>query len=145
MYPLLKLISVTDLGIVDHYVVRCQGSLHIVNKTWLARLLKQIPVEILAHQLRESLSSITEWSIVNNLLSDFDFRAKEIQDNIAPFKPSASKVAPLNRSDSIHKAKPVKTRPQAWMYIDRYLKNCSAHDQLNKIPLISGKTHNSGQ
>lgn len=25
------------------------------------------------------------------------------------------------------------------MYIDRYLKNCSAHDQLNKIPLISEK------
>lgn len=79
MYPLLKLISVTDLGIVDHYVVRSQGSLHIVNKTRLARLLKQIPVEI-------SLSSITEWSSVNNLLSDFDFRAKEILDNIAPLQ-----------------------------------------------------------
>lgn len=86
MYPLLKLISVTDLGIVDHYVVRCQGSLHMVNKTRLARLLKQIPVEILAHQLRESLSSITQWSNVNDLLSDFDLRAKEILDNIAPLQ-----------------------------------------------------------
>lgn len=87
MYPLLKLIAVTDLGIVDHYVVRCQGSLHMVNKTRLVRLLKQIPVEILAHQLRESLSSIiTQWSNVNDLLSDFDLRAKEILDNIAPLQ-----------------------------------------------------------
>lgn len=86
MYPLLKLISVTDLGIVDHYVVRCQGSIHMVNKTRLVRLLKQIPVEILAHQLRETLSSITQWSNVNDLLSDFDLRAKEIMDNIAPLQ-----------------------------------------------------------
>lgn len=86
MYPLLKLISVADLGKADHYGVRYQGSLHMVNKTRLARLLKQIPVEILAHQLGELLSSITEWNNVNDLLSDFDFRAKEILDNIAPLQ-----------------------------------------------------------
>lgn len=38
----------------------------------------------------------------------------------------------------------VKTRSQAWMCIDRCLKSCSAHDQLNKIPLLSGKAHNRG-
>lgn len=55
-----------------------------VPYTWS---LKQIHVEILAHQLRESLSSIiTQWSNVNDLLSDFDLRAKEILDNIAPFQ-----------------------------------------------------------
>lgn len=52
----------------------------------LRRSSKRIHVEILAHQVRKSLSYIIVGNNINNLLSDFDPRAKDVMDNITPLR-----------------------------------------------------------
>ena len=110
MYSLVKSISVVDIGISDHFAVTCHlhtYPLHLANKIRIARPLKSIPVDILAQQLGVSLSSIKEGINVNDLLSDFDSRAKEVLDNIAPLRTITIKGDSLKPwyNDSIHEAR----------------------------------------
>ncbi|XP_048735849.2 uncharacterized protein LOC125651324 [Ostrea edulis] len=110
MYSLVKSISVIDRGISNHYAVTCQlhaCPLHLTNKTRLARQLKLFPLEILVQQLGESLSSIQEGSNVNDLLSDFDSKAKEVLDNIAPLRTISIKGDSLKPwyNDTTHEAR----------------------------------------
>lgn len=90
VHPLLKSVSVTDLSISHHYVVKCKlytsPPPRPKKKARLAWPLTHISVEIVAHQLGKLLSSFTKGSNVNDLLSDFDSRVKDVLDNIAPLR-----------------------------------------------------------
>jgi hypothetical protein len=89
----------------------------------------RIPVEVLAQQLRESLSTIKEGAHVHDMLSLFDSKAKGILNNIAPLRTITIKGDSLKPwyNDAIHEARQRRRQLErkivssGWRYTDRCL------------------------